>query len=128
WSGKPDGESDDFLISADKNPNRNGIRLVFGNEVLAHDTHELLKTLEDQNIRLLVMMGDDLPFDAAARKRFAAALSNIEHFLLISPHGTALAKHAWAVLPAATHAEDSGTFINEDGFLQAYDKAFDPVE
>jgi len=128
WSGKPDGHADDFLISADKNPNRSGVALVLGEAAFKNDAHALLEKLEQKTTRLLVMMGDDLPFDAETRKRFDAVLPTIEHFVLIAPHGNALAKAAWAVLPAATHAEEDGTFINEEGFMQPYEEAFAPLE
>jgi len=128
WSGRADGEADNFLISADKNPNRNGVRVAFGDDVLAQDAQALLAAMEKGGIRLLVLMGDDLPFDADERKRFDAALAKVERFVLISAHGNALAKAAWAVLPTSTHAEEEGSFINEDGIIQDYQEAFAPLE
>lgn len=128
WAGRPDGDSDEFLISSDKNANRAGVDFAFGDDILARDAHALLHTLEKGGIRLLVLLGDDLPFDADARKRFDAALATVEKVILISARGNALAKQAWAVLPAATHAEEEGTFINQDGLLQSYDAAFSPLE
>lgn len=124
WAGKADGEADDFLISADKNPNRRGVQATFGDSVLARDAHALLDAMEAGSIRLLVLMGDALPFDNDARKRFDAALEKVDKLVLIAAHGTALAKSAWAVLPAATHAEEEGSFINEDGIPQNYAQAF----
>lgn len=128
WSGKADGEGDAFLVSTDKNPNRNGLRFAFGNEVLKNDAQALLTAMEQGSIRLLVLMGDDLPFNIEDRKRFDAALGRVEKFVLIAPRGNALAKAAWAVLPAATHAEEEGSFINEDGLIQTYTQAFAPIE
>lgn len=128
WAGRPDGDSDDFLVSADKNPNRNGVRFVFGNESMSQDAHALLKHLQSQDVRLLVLMWHAFPFNADEQKAFQEALKKIETVILISPHGNSLAKSAWAVLPAATHAEESGTFINEDGFMQTYNQGFSPIE
>lgn len=126
WSGTPDGEADYFLISADKNPNRAGVAQVFGEDVLANDAAKLVEEMEAGNIRVLIMMGTELHGDAALRERFVAALEKVERFVLVAMHGAELADKAWAALPASSHAEQDGSFVNEDGIPQDFDFAFAP--
>ncbi len=125
WSGRPDGDADEFLIRADKNPNRRGVLEVFGDDIAARDARALLAAVEGGQVDVLYMMGSDLALDASEHTRLLASLSKVSLFVLQAPHGSMLAQHAHVVLPSATHAEQDGTWINEDGAVQEAWKAFD---
>jgi NADH-quinone oxidoreductase subunit G len=118
-SGKGDGDSDAFLIRADKNPNRAGARLAFGDDVEKQTAYRLLDDLEAGRIRTLYMMRAELPFDAEGRRRFVAALEKLDLFVLQGPHGLDLEAAADVFLPSTTHAEHDGTYVNEQGIPQA---------
>lgn len=124
WSGKADGDADAFLIRADKNPNRAGVGTVFGPEILTHDAHRLLRDLESGAIRVLYMMGSELPFSTDEKARFLEAVGKLDLFVLQAAHRGGLDERAHVVLPAASHAEQDGTFINEDGLMQPFWAAY----
>jgi NADH-quinone oxidoreductase subunit G len=127
WTGKADGDSDELLIRSDKNPNRAGVEVVFGADVLANDARRLLSDLSDGRVSGLWMMGSALPFsdsDVVLFMKLAAALPFVA---LQASHRGALSDIASIVLPAATHAEQEGTFVNGDGHVQSFYRAFEPA-
>ncbi len=124
--GKSDGRSDDFLIQADKNPNRRGIEAVFGSTDVAADFETLIQDIESGAVKTLYMLGVHAPVDADTRQRFVDAIDNLELFVYQSPHAGELAGKAHVVLPSCTHAEKDGTFVNFNGIAQAIHRAFAP--
>ena len=126
-SGQADGPSDAFLIQADKNPNRAGVAMVFGQDALRNTAYKLLEDIEAGRVRSLYMMRADLPFDQAGRARFAAALRKLDLFVLQAPHELELGELAHVFLPSATHAEQEGTWVNEAGIPQRVGAAIAPV-
>jgi len=126
-NGLPDGTQDDFLIQADKNPNRNGLLVMFPPEARPASFETLLADLEAGELSVLYMMGGELPVDVAGRARFEAALGKLDLFVLQAPRGEGLERLAEVVLPTCTHAEKEAVYINCDGIAQQTRKAFDPM-
>lgn len=126
WAGNADGEQDAFLIRADKNPNRNGLLQVVGAEILPRDAHALLGDLEAGTVDHLWWTDDHHPFDEAALNRFVAASGALKDYVFQAPRTSPLAVRAQWALPTCTHAEQEGSFVNEDGMVQMFRKAFDP--
>ncbi len=124
--GKADGDSDDFLIEADKNPNREGLSQVFGGLDDLKTAVQLLQDLEEGTLSSLYMMESHLPFDSGERTRFIDALDQLDLFILQAQHRSDLAAKAHLALPTCSHAETSGTFVNSQGIHQRFDQAFAP--
>jgi NADH-quinone oxidoreductase subunit G len=124
--GKAYGTGDDFLIHADKNPNRNGALLMFERGSRPAPFTKLLADLESGTIQALYMMGSDIPLLGEQRARFLAAVEGLELFILQASRGGELSAHAKVILPVCTHAESEGTFVNCDGVAQHFDRAFAP--
>ena len=125
-NGKPDGFEDDLLIEADKNPNRRGIEAVWGgmDDIQSFDT--LMEAIDAGDVEILYMMGTELPVDDETREDFKELLDELELFVLQTMHAADLAEHADIVLPACSHAEKRGTFVNIDGLAQPFKQAFKP--
>lgn len=124
--GKADGDSDALLIRADKNPNRAGAAMVFGGADKIASADALLADLKAGKLKALYMMGSELPLTGAKLDELTSLIGALDLFVLQASHGGALAAHANLALPAATHAEEDGTFVNEDGVEQSYFEAFAP--
>ncbi len=122
--GKLSGDSDEFLIKADKNPNTRGIEAVFGGTDSLKSFDDLLADMESGAISVLYMSGTDTPCDAETRERFVGLLDGLKLFLHQSPHAGEFADKAHIILPSCTHAEKDGTFINFDGVAQPIYQAF----
>lgn len=137
--GAPDGRSDDLLMRADKNPNRRGVEAVFGTLDGIKPAHKLAEAITTGSVKVVYMMGSELgsahsfiedkglaSTRAEEREAAVAALSSCDLFILQSSHGADLLDAAHIVLPACTHAEKDGTFVNEEGIAQPFYKAFEP--
>jgi NADH-quinone oxidoreductase subunit G len=121
--GKPVGESDGFLRNADKNPNREGVRLAIraaGCE--AGESLKLAENLAAGRTKAAVFFGADLP---AATER-VERLTQVETIVVLATNNNELTRSADIVLPLATFAEADGTFINEEGRVQRLARAFPP--
>ena len=124
--GNAAGKSDDLLIRSDKNPNRRGMEAVFG-ETEFKPFSELISEMKAGKVDLLYMMGSELPVTSELKVQFLDALSEVELFIFQSPHHGAWSEKSNIALPASTHAEKSGTFVNEKGIAQGFEKAFSPA-
>ena len=123
WGGKPAGDSDNFLIKSDKNPNTRGVEAVWQDAVI-EPFAALLADIKSGDVNVLYMMGHHVPVDEETTAEFLEAVEGVELFVLQSLAGSALAESANIVLPAASHAEKDGTFVNEDGVAQTFEQAF----
>ena len=124
--GKPDGYEDDFLIKADKNPNRQGLSAVFGGVDNFGDIDGLIEAIEAGDINNLYMMETQLPVEDETVDRFVDAVDHLDLFVLQSQHHGRLASKAHLAVPACSHAETEGTFVNFDGIAQPFEQAFEP--
>jgi NADH-quinone oxidoreductase subunit G len=103
--GQPPGNSDDFLIRPDKNPNTNGVRLVaeaFGTKL------EDLSSI-DRVKALVAFRTDGLPADKLAR---------FELLVAIAQNDDAAAAEADVTLPCQSVYEQEGSLVNWYGRLQ----------
>ncbi len=114
-SPSPEGDQDDFLVRADKNPNTRGAELLgFRSE------------REDGRFEGALIFGQDLtplltsPLEGGRIK--AGGWS-----VFIGPNQNPTSQAATFVLPAATYAEENGTFTNFEGRVQKFNKAFEPL-
>jgi NADH-quinone oxidoreductase subunit G len=124
--GKGVGEGDDFLIQPDKNPNRNGLELMFGADERPASFGALVEDIESGKVQALYMMGSEIAADDQGHASFVDSIGRLELVVLQSAHGGELADVAKIVLPACTHAEKEGTYVNCDGVVQTVQAAFAP--
>ncbi len=115
--------SDDFLITADKNPNTRGA------EALGLDgdsAEQVLVACAEGKIRFLYVCHHDLTlgFDPGA---VAEALGRVGFVAFQGPHGQATAAMAQVQFPAAVYAEIEGTFTNVQGRVQRISAAVPPL-
>ncbi len=125
--GRPEGAGDDFLITPDKNPNRNGLLVMFPRDRRPAPFQRLLADLEAGEIKVLYMMGSEIPLDGEERARFLAAVAKVDLFVLQAPRQDELGPLAHVLLPAATHAEKEGTYVNCDGIAQQTRQGLQPI-
>lgn len=125
--GNPDGFEDDFLIKADKNPNTRGLQTIFGHEGELRDFGTLIDDIESGAVTSLYMMETQIPVATEESARFLSALDKLDLFVLQAQHHGELSTKAHIALPACSHAETEGTFVNFDGIAQEFDRAFAPL-
>jgi NADH-quinone oxidoreductase subunit G len=95
--GRPEGQADHFLMTADKNPNRKGLELIAQG------------------------LGLEVPGDVEA---FAQAAAKLDVFVAQATNESALTAQATVLLPASAHVEADGSFVQVDGHIQRFRKAY----
>jgi NADH-quinone oxidoreductase subunit G len=124
-SPNPEGDQDDFLIRADKNPNTRGAELL-GFSYDAEGISLFLKECEEGKAEGAVIFGQDLLTRLEAR-RGELALNELKWSVFIGSNHNLTSESASFVLPSATYAEKNGTFTNFEGRVQKFTKAFEPL-
>jgi NADH-quinone oxidoreductase subunit G len=116
------GEADGYLISADRNPNTLGVKLVLGLDDPGAKLADLKAGIQSGKIKGLIALQENLVDDAG----FSAELLGRLDFLLTTyPLANPTADAAHVVLPSAGWAEKSGTMLNVTGRLQRLNRAID---
>jgi NADH-quinone oxidoreductase subunit G len=115
--------SDDFLVTADKNPNSRGAEALDLEMVSAAD---VLADCAAGRIRFLYVLHHDLElgFEPDAVR---SALGAVAFVVYQGSWDNTTAQAADVVLPAAVYAEKSGTFTNVDGRVQRIEQAVAPL-
>jgi NADH-quinone oxidoreductase subunit G len=121
-TGRPEGQADHLLLTADRNPNRKGLTWIaaaLGLQLRGFD--ELWRGIESGEVKALYAVGGEVPGDVAA---FAEVARRLELLVLQASNESRLTAEAHCLLPASTHVEDEGTFANLDGILQRFRRAY----
>ena len=116
------GEADGYLISADRNPNTNGVKLVLGLDDPGSQLEAIKEGIEQGRIKALLCLQENLVEDAGFS---AALLAGLDFFLNSYSLANSTADLADVVLPGACWAEKTGTMVNVTGRLQRLNKAVD---
>jgi NADH-quinone oxidoreductase subunit G len=118
---RPDGIADDFLLRADKHPNRKGAEWLG----LARPASDLPRLLEGA-AAVLVHRADLLALDEGGA--VAAALAKVATRVVIAANVSPTAAQATHLLPGASYIEREGTWVNDDGRIQRFRRAYRPRE
>src|SRR3954467_11465584 len=90
YTGRPQGQGDDILMSEDKNPNTAGVLALSGGK--AKPFVDLIGALKEGKVGALIALGS-----AIGNPNDAAALKDAKNFVAISTHEGAIADHAAVV-------------------------------
>ena len=114
--------SDDFLITADKNPNTRGAAELYSSGL---ESEELLQACAAGRIRFLYIFQHDLTrgYDLA---RVREALGKVDRVVFQGSWDQPTAGLAGIQLPSAVYAEKEGTFTNIQGRVQRFHAAVPP--
>ncbi|WP_224247916.1 2Fe-2S iron-sulfur cluster-binding protein [Hyalangium gracile] len=120
--GRAPGAADHYLMTADKNPNRKGLELIAkGLGLTLKSFEELAPALHSGKVKALYAIGTEVPGDAEA---FAQAVAKAEVFVAQALNESPVTAQATVLLPAAAHIEDEGSFVQFEGIIQRFRKAY----
>ncbi len=105
---RKDGKSDDFLRTADKNPNRLGVKLSLGNNYKEFNIEEIKKS------ELVIIFGTDL------NEENLEALNKVKHLVVVGTNKNVLTDMAEISHPVLSFAEETGTYINKNKLMQRF--------
>jgi len=114
---KPDGFEDEFLIKADKTPNKKSFEFLDINQ----NKEELLKQIENKKIKLLIIMNNDIIVDSLDEFK-------VDTIISLSTHKTKTIDVSKLSLPVSIYVEKYGSVINFNGQIQKLEKCFDSFE
>ncbi len=114
------GDSDQFLIQADKSPNAKGAQALG----IAEGAQALLDKAAKKELKLLWVFAQDLTELFGARASQAA--QQVELLVFQGSNANPTAALAHVVLPSAVYAEQDGTFTNVQGRVQRLHAALAP--
>ncbi len=118
------GDEDNFLIRADKNPNRRGAELIGLGQAEARG---ILDGARQRRIKLLWVFQHDLLGSGWAPADVTAALAGAETVVFQGPSANATSAGAHILLPSAAYVEREGTFTNFQGRVQGFRTAMEPL-
>ena len=116
-------EGDDFLLRADRTPNRRGAELMG----LAGDGAAILAAARAGRIRGLWIFQHDLSASGWPANEVAGALARVETLIFTGTNANATSERAQWVLPSAAWVERDGTFTNFEGRVQRFRTALEPA-
>lgn len=124
-SARREGDQDDFLIRSDKHPNRKGAESIgFTENVDA--IQRIMKLLLERKLEALFIFGQDL-ISLYPSQDLERAIANLPLGVFIGSNHNQTSEHAGLVLPAASYAEEDGTFTNFEGRVQRIRRAVNPL-
>ncbi|QRN94119.1 (2Fe-2S)-binding protein [Archangium violaceum] len=120
--GRPQGEADHYLLTADRNPNRKGLELIAqGLGLTVKPFDELVKGIDAGRVKSLYAVGTEVP---VGEESFAQAAAKLDVFVAQAMNESPVTAQATVLLPAAVHVEHDGTFVQVDGLIQRFRKAY----
>jgi NADH-quinone oxidoreductase subunit G len=117
------GEGDKLLLSADRNPNGTGSRLIgIAATPMGSNLPKIAEGIRSGRIKTLIAFGEDVTKCGIG----ADLLAKLETLIVsdILPNETT--KLAHYLLPGCAHAEKRGSFTNVKGRVQRFMKAVEP--
>jgi NADH-quinone oxidoreductase subunit G len=113
-----------MLISADRNPNTVGAKLVLGLASPGSQLPSIRDGVRNGSIQAVLVIGEDLTAEAGFTTE---DLDKLDYLAVIAHSASPTAKKAAVVLPGVTFAEKYGTMINVTGRLQRLNQAILPL-
>ncbi len=118
-----DGDSDDFLIKADKNPNTAGAASIVEPQA---NTQDIIEQAKRGEIEILYVFGHDL-ISLFGKDTLSQIAKNVKLFVYQGSNINDTCGYAHLILPSAVYAEKEGTFTNCQGRVQRIHAAFSPL-
>jgi NADH-quinone oxidoreductase subunit G len=113
------GPADEILLSADRNPNTNGARLLGVTSYPGARLREIVDGVASGRVRALVALGEN-PIEIGLT---VAQLGALQSFVLMNILANEATPAATALLPSFGFAEKRGSMINGKGRLQRLNRA-----
>jgi NADH dehydrogenase/NADH:ubiquinone oxidoreductase subunit G len=118
-----------FTISGDKNPNRAGLKQVFGIDLQNENTAASLQSLSSDSTPIgTLLLVHNIP-DFVMTPELKAVLDRSENVVLLDFAAGDLLRYGnvAVALPTLTSFEKAGTFVNRDGLAQAFEPVMQPA-
>lgn len=119
------GDSDDFLIKADKNPNTAGAKTIL-QSLAGQDATQILDKAKRGDIDVLYVFGHDL-VSLYGKQTVVEVAKHVKTLIWQGTNINETCSYAHIILPSAVYAEKDGTFTNVQRRVQRIWQAFLPM-
>ena len=119
------GDSDDFLIKADKNPNTAGANVILPAED-SSGAGKIIDQAKRGELEILYVFGQDL-IKLYGKDVVSQIASKVKLFVWQGSTINETCSYAHVILPSAVYAEKDGTFTNVQRRVQRIWQAFLPI-
>lgn len=116
-------ESDDMLISADRNPNTTGAKLILQNPNPAEKLDSIRESVRSGSIKAIIVAGEDL---TEAANFTSEDLDALELVVSLNTRANPTAQASDMIFPTASPIEKRGSMVNVTGRLQKLNAACIP--
>jgi predicted molibdopterin-dependent oxidoreductase YjgC len=121
----PDEYEDDALMRGDRFPNRQGLAEIFSSAEGETSLASILEGWEKGELKLLYVIGDDLP--ALLEPKEVSTIPPSSGILVLQKSTSGPEdEHARMILPSAMFAEEEGSFVNFEGKRQCFGALISP--
>lgn len=117
------GAGDNMLVSEDRNPNSNGVKMILGKT--GTGLNAIRRGVRNGTVRFVIALGEDLTSPEAGFTK--EDLEGLDYLLTIHHSENETTRMSDVVLPGVTFAEKYGTMINVAGRIQRLNKAIEPL-
>ncbi len=118
------GDSDNFLIKADKNPNTAGAQAILGQDTA--DAQAIVQKAKQGELDVLYVFGHDM-VKLFGKDTVEQMAKRLKLFVFQGSNINETCGYAHLILPSAVYAEKDGTFTNCQGRVQRIWSAFFPI-
>lgn len=125
FSPNQEGYQDDFLIRADKNPNRKGAEIL-GFEESETKINKVIELAKKGKLKTLYLFGQDL-LTLVSNDKISEIFDRIDLTIFHGTNKNLTSEACDYVLPSTAYAEISGTFTNFEGKTQRFSQALTPI-
>ncbi|MGQ9617908.1 MAG: 2Fe-2S iron-sulfur cluster-binding protein [Candidatus Aminicenantia bacterium] len=123
YSGVSYGEGDNILLLPDKNPNREGVRRLWGDEI-EEVSERILELIRKRVFSLVLLIGDEV---IDGREDVIDSIKGVFTVWILSRKNNAF-NHARVIIPKRNIFEMEGSFTNFKGITQKFPRALPPVK
>ncbi len=120
YSGVKNGVGDNILLLPDRNPNREGVKKLWGDSIKM-DSKKVIESVKNREVNLVILIGDEFSED----ERLFSFIKDIFSVWILS-RSNEFYHLARAVIPMRNFFEKEGSFINKNGITQRFLAALPP--
>ncbi len=122
YSGNKNIDGDNLLLASDRNPNKEGVKKLWGNEI-EEKSKNLLDLIKRKQFQLLLLIGDEVINDEDG---LSTALNETFSVWILSKKNSSL-YGVRVIIPKRNFFEIEGSFTNMNGITQSFTPCLPPL-
>lgn len=122
YCGEKEGSGDNILLLSDRNPNREGVKRLWG-ENIENESKRVIEAIKNKETNLVILIGDELSED----ERLFYLIKDMFTVWILS-RSNEFYHFAKTVIPMSNFFEKEGSYTNKNGITQRFPVALPPFK